>query len=89
MIRIKKNVGMVRTKQKKITRTKKKMSRIKGRKVRCKGVHMIGNDKRFFAPPNHFSDKPFYLNYDEAIHLKIKLEKLYYANFKIKTYGKN
>ena len=80
------------TRTKKIVRTKKpvqKISRIKNRNVKCWGVHLMYYDRRFWAPPNHYIDKPYYLTYDVAVRLKINLEKKYTAKFKIKNYETN
>jgi hypothetical protein len=80
------------TRTKKIVRTKKpvkKISRIKNRNVKCWGVHLMYYERRFWAPPNHYIDKPYYLAYDVAVRLKIELEKKYTAKFKIKNYETN
>ena len=88
MIRNKK-VGFVRIKKVGIVKTKKpipKISRIKDRNVKCWGLHLGDDYKRFYAPPNHFKNSPHYLTHDEVIHLKINLEKRYFAKFNIKKY---
>lgn len=74
---------------KKIVRTKKaiqKISRIKDRNVKCWGVHLMYYERRFYAPPNHYLDKPYYLTYDVAVRLNTELEKKYTCKFKIKKY---
>jgi hypothetical protein len=86
MIRTKKKTGIVRTKIR-IVRTRippQKMSRVKDRNIKCWGVHYEGMLNRFYVSVTHYKSTPHYLKYNDAIKLKVNLEKMYYAKFEIR-----